>query len=155
MRPTRTPRDQCGRASENEYPPPPLAFRTDFPTSDLFCNSVICIVKQADAGWSSSVARRAHNPEVTGSNPVPATSSPSASGLAGIFLPRAGSRVLTSTPRNSATWNRSPIDHPISPRSFRPAAAGVTPKARPSSTRVSLFLNMSELTVIPTASSAV
>ncbi len=27
----------------------------------------------ADAGWSSSVARWAHNPEVTGSNPVPAT----------------------------------------------------------------------------------
>ena len=25
-----------------------------------------------DAGWSSSVARRAHNPKVTGSNPVPA-----------------------------------------------------------------------------------
>ena len=24
------------------------------------------------AGWSSSVARRAHNPKVTGSNPVPA-----------------------------------------------------------------------------------
>lgn len=26
-----------------------------------------------NAGWSSSVARWAHNPEVTGSNPVPAT----------------------------------------------------------------------------------
>ena len=25
-----------------------------------------------DAGWSSSEARRAHNPKVTGSNPVPA-----------------------------------------------------------------------------------
>jgi hypothetical protein len=25
------------------------------------------------AGWSSQVARRAHNPKVTGSNPVPAT----------------------------------------------------------------------------------
>ena len=25
------------------------------------------------AGWSSSVARRAHNPEVRGSNPLPAT----------------------------------------------------------------------------------
>ena len=25
------------------------------------------------AGWSSPVARRAHNPKVTGSNPVPAT----------------------------------------------------------------------------------
>ena len=28
------------------------------------------------AGWSSLVARRAHNPEVTGSNPVPATMKP-------------------------------------------------------------------------------
>ena len=27
-----------------------------------------------DAGWSSSVARWAHNPEVVGSNPAPATS---------------------------------------------------------------------------------
>ncbi len=27
-----------------------------------------------DAGWSSQVARRAHNPEVAGSNPAPATS---------------------------------------------------------------------------------
>ena len=26
------------------------------------------------AGWSSLVARRAHNPEVVGSNPTPATS---------------------------------------------------------------------------------
>src|ERR1700721_2309788 len=28
------------------------------------------------AGWSSLVARRAHNPEVVGSNPTPATSNP-------------------------------------------------------------------------------
>jgi hypothetical protein len=28
------------------------------------------------AGWSSLVARRAHNPEVAGSNPAPATSNP-------------------------------------------------------------------------------
>ena len=27
-----------------------------------------------DAGWSSQVARRAHNPEVAGSNPAPAIS---------------------------------------------------------------------------------
>ena len=26
------------------------------------------------AGWSSPVARRAHNPKVIGSNPIPATS---------------------------------------------------------------------------------
>ena len=28
------------------------------------------------AEWSRSVARRAHNPEVAGSNPVPVTSNP-------------------------------------------------------------------------------
>ena len=28
---------------------------------------------QIDAGWSSLVARRAHNPKVSGSNPDPAT----------------------------------------------------------------------------------
>ena len=28
---------------------------------------------QFDAGWSSLVARRAHNPKVAGSNPAPAT----------------------------------------------------------------------------------
>ena len=31
-----------------------------------------CYHRQSAAGWSSQVARRAHNPEVTGSNPVPA-----------------------------------------------------------------------------------
>ena len=31
------------------------------------------MLAEHDAGWSSSVARRAHNPEVIGSNPVPAT----------------------------------------------------------------------------------
>ena len=30
-------------------------------------------LKDTDAGWSSSVARWAHNPEVAGSNPAPAT----------------------------------------------------------------------------------
>ena len=28
---------------------------------------------KSDAGWSSLVARRAHNPKVVGSNPTPAT----------------------------------------------------------------------------------
>ena len=31
------------------------------------------IVAFSDAGWSSMVARRAHNPKVVGSNPAPAT----------------------------------------------------------------------------------
>jgi hypothetical protein len=31
------------------------------------------IFPASDAGWSSLVARRAHNPKVVGSNPAPAT----------------------------------------------------------------------------------
>src|SRR5690606_24908608 len=34
-----------------------------------------------DAGWSSLVARRAHNPKVAGSNPAPATENPQVTGL--------------------------------------------------------------------------
>ena len=33
-------------------------------------------LKNDIAGWSSSVARRAHNPKAVGSNPAPATKSP-------------------------------------------------------------------------------
>jgi hypothetical protein len=33
-----------------------------------------CFRYHAIAGWSSLVARRAHNPKVVGSNPTPATS---------------------------------------------------------------------------------
>ena len=39
------------------------------------------------AGWSSLVARRAHNPEVVGSNPAPATKNLQLVGQAGeLFL---------------------------------------------------------------------
>ena len=37
-------------------------------------------VATTDAGWSSSVARRAHNPEVAGSNPAPATNASTTEG---------------------------------------------------------------------------
>ena len=48
-----------------------------------------------DAGWSSSVARWAHNPEVAGSNPVPATRRK-------VPRPRAGGPSLSSPrPRGS------------------------------------------------------
>ena len=54
------------------------------------------IVSLAGAGWSSPVARRAHNPEVAGSNPVPATKQ----GLvyhAGPFLfTRVGDHAITA-----------------------------------------------------------
>jgi hypothetical protein len=38
-----------------------------------------------DAGWSSLVARRAHNPEVVGSNPTPATKIIDSQGLVGCY----------------------------------------------------------------------
>ena len=38
----------------------------------LFKKSYI-VSAPSDAGWSSLVARRAHNPKVVGSNPAPAT----------------------------------------------------------------------------------
>jgi hypothetical protein len=38
-----------------------------------------------DAGWSSQVARRAHNPEVAGSNPAPATAKGAGNGAFGVF----------------------------------------------------------------------
>ena len=49
-------------------------------------------VLTTDAGWSSSVARRAHNPEVAGSNPVPATTtSPVPTGTGLFCSPRVSS----------------------------------------------------------------
>ena len=36
------------------------------------------------AGWSSPVARQAHNLKVIGSNPIPATNSPSAKSALGL-----------------------------------------------------------------------
>ncbi len=39
--------------------------------------TILCLAPRMctfiDAGWSSLVARRAHNPKVVGSNPAPAT----------------------------------------------------------------------------------
>ncbi len=53
----------CGPIAKNEQ-------QVDAIWLDLRADVGLCT---ADAGWSSSVARWAHNPEVTGSNPVPAT----------------------------------------------------------------------------------
>src|SRR5690606_9516425 len=48
----------------------------------------VVLWRHIDAGWSSSVARWAHNPEVAGSNPAPATreNGPPGSVLAGRSL---------------------------------------------------------------------
>ncbi len=42
-------------------------------TKKLASDLIPSIVPASDAGWSSLVARRAHNPKVVGSNPAPAT----------------------------------------------------------------------------------
>ncbi len=57
--------------------------RTGIPTASLFfynaCKIRICIrlliqhTRAQDAGWSSLVARQAHNLKAAGSNPAPAT----------------------------------------------------------------------------------
>jgi hypothetical protein len=40
----------------------------------VFLADLLSVAKSSiDAGWSSLVARRAHNPKVRGSNPLPAT----------------------------------------------------------------------------------
>ena len=52
-----------------------------------------------DAGWSSSVARRAHNPEVAGSNPAPATNASAVSPQVRGPLPM-GEGLLTCVPRD-------------------------------------------------------
>ena len=44
-----------------------------------------CRVRSTDAGWSSLVARRAHNPKVVGSNPAPATKHKKAARKSGLF----------------------------------------------------------------------
>src|SRR5690606_33083999 len=67
-----------------------------------------------DAGWSSLVARRAHNPEVAGSNPAPATSAtrrePGSAGPrgddAGTTSASASSRALRRQPRRERRGTR-------------------------------------------------
>src|SRR3981081_336020 len=58
------------------FPAPRFCANVDAP-SELGYYQVI-------AGWSSLVARRAHNPEVVGSNPAPATTFVSLKGLPGL-----------------------------------------------------------------------
>ena len=48
-----------------------------FSFSGIFSKKRTYHIQHNIAGWSSLEARRAHNPKVTGSNPVPATQTPS------------------------------------------------------------------------------
>ena len=43
------------------------------PSAPSLITSKFGVAVIVDAGWSSLVARRAHNPKVVGSNPAPAT----------------------------------------------------------------------------------
>lgn len=84
--------------------------RLDFPQTAPIVDKAAA--RQADAGWSSSVARWAHNPEVHGSNPCPATTWPpfsESSETAVLFIPNSSavvrfglSNVETSVCRKSA-----------------------------------------------------
>ncbi len=44
-----------------------------FEQAEIDIQKELIIIWAPDAGWSSLVARRAHNPKVGGSNPPPAT----------------------------------------------------------------------------------
>ena len=57
-------------------------------------------VQHLDAGWSSPVARWAHNPKVAGSNPAPATTFPKSTAR----IPR--SRLVFPTNLNNRLTNR-------------------------------------------------
>ena len=50
--------------------------------------NILCytIIVKYDAGWSSPVARRAHNPKVGGSNPPPATNNKKHLSQIGVFF---------------------------------------------------------------------
>ena len=63
------------------------------------------------AGWSSPVARWAHNPEVTGSNPVPATKKTHAG-------PRGVRRVRTPFPSPRVRTNSNTGPHGEDASSF-------------------------------------
>ena len=63
------------------------------------------------AGWSSLVARRAHNPEVVGSNPAPATKNLQLVGLAGELFCYSGT-VFSVQFSASQTKSRSVTSRP-------------------------------------------
>ena len=58
------------------------------------CHQTRMVKKKSDAGWSSLVARRAHNPKVVGSNPAPATNP--------LFLKRCDATLAQLVERNLA-----------------------------------------------------
>ena len=51
----------------------------------LWGNYILEAEQEFTAGWSSPVARWAHNPKVSGSNPDPATNNKKGQGFLGLF----------------------------------------------------------------------
>ena len=75
------------------------------------------------AGWSSSVARWAHNPEVVGSNPSPATMVPWCSGLSRLPVTQ---KIAGSTPVGTAIYFGF-IAQSVEQRTENPRVAGSIP----------------------------
>ena len=97
--------------AEAEADPPRAASRAPAITSALRYNG------RRDAGWSSQVARRAHNPEVAGSNPAPATRKGPAYGpfLVLVFLPVCYPAPNTThgTTKQAPTRDDRPLRHRV------------------------------------------
>ncbi len=74
------------------------------------------------AGWSSLVARRAHNPKVVGSNPTPATTKSLVSALSGQGLSR--SRGRSESPQATRAFGPKSTTGPSGTRRSAPAHAG-------------------------------
>ena len=73
-----------------EHPSTPAEIMVEF-TSEVHDNDIAVLRELIDAGWSSPVAREAHNLEVVGSNPAPATFCKSCRNLELSYLPTVGS----------------------------------------------------------------
>ena len=98
----------------------------------LFLRHLSCLYNIA--GWSSLVARRAHNPEVVGSNPSPAT----------ILVPWcSGYHVCLSRRRSRVRFSSEPpfgfIAQSVEQRTENPRVGGSIP---PETTRGKINLNL-------------
>ena len=74
------------------------------------------------AGWSSSVARWAHNPKVVGSNPAPATMVPWCSGLSRLPVTQ---KIAGSSPVETAIYGF--IAQSVEQGTENPCVAGSIP----------------------------